>query len=175
MRSLSIFLLVSAAALPANATVLLSTAHHGQYFGSLANADTEDMVVHSWSVAELARNADESYSQGVSGATRSSEDDVDRTTLSSITNAQSVAHGGKIFMRWLGLNTPALKTPALKTPALLKPNVEDRLAVDEFSRNASDSFLQPIPEPNSWVLLIAGFMLLGAAARRRHHVRRAVA
>ncbi len=246
MFRVTLILLATTIALPANAAVVLSLPGYTQDFNTLANTGTSSTLPTGWSIAESGANANTSYaastgsssagntySFGLTGSTERALGGVASINLiprfgvqftnglarsinsleigyfgelwrvgtSGITNTLSFAYstnatslttgtytdfstlnyavapigaaglrdgnananttaiagtifgldiapGASIFLRWTGANAP---------------NDDHGLAIDNFSLTANTA----VPEPTSWAMLITGFGLIGAAARRR--------
>jgi hypothetical protein len=89
------------------------------------------------------------------GATGLRDGNLNQTAIAGTISGLSVAPGASFFLRWSGADAAGN---------------DAGLAIDNFSLNATTA----VPEPASWAMLIAGFGLVGAAARRRR-ARHAVA
>ncbi len=72
---------------------------------------------------------------------------ANRTAIDAVITGLNLAPGESIFLRWSDANIPFN---------------DHGLAIDDFELSAV-----AVPEPSTWLMLIAGFGLVGAAARRR--------
>ncbi|NJC07393.1 PEPxxWA-CTERM sorting domain-containing protein [Polymorphobacter fuscus] len=76
---------------------------------------------------------------------------ANRTAISGVITGLNIAQGDSVFLRWTGTNAAFN---------------DHGLAIDDFQLSATAA-AAVVPEPSSWAMLIAGFGMVGAAARRR--------
>lgn len=76
---------------------------------------------------------------------------ANRTSINGVIADLNIAPGASFWLRWSHDN---------------QPGTDHGLAIDDFALSATTA-TGVIPEPTTWVMLIAGFGLVGAAARRR--------
>lgn len=82
------------------------------------------------------------------GSNNSARDgNANRTAINAIISGLNIDQGQSIFLRWTGTNAAGN---------------DHGLAIDDFALNATT-----VPEVSTWAMLIAGFGMIGAAARRR--------
>lgn len=89
------------------------------------------------------------------GAAGFRDGNANSTAISGTIVGLNIERGATFFLRWAGAN---------------EPNDDHGLAIDDFRLNAAFRDPDIVPEPASWVLLIAGFGLVGAAMRHRRVV-----
>lgn len=85
------------------------------------------------------------------GAQGARDGNTGRTAIAGTISGLSLAPGASIFLRWAGANNPGN---------------DHGLGIDDFALTATTA-AGVIPEPATWGLMIAGFGLVGFAARRR--------
>jgi hypothetical protein len=99
------------------------------------------------------------FTANPTGSTGARDGNIGRTSIMGTITGLTLAQGDSILLRWSGANASGN---------------DHGLAIDDFSLTANTN---TIPEPASWAMLIAGFGLVGAAARnqRRRQRRRQLA
>lgn len=73
-------------------------------------------------------------------------------TLSAAIASLSIASGASFAFRWIDANPSG---------------ADDGLAIDNFSLGATNPVVAAVPEPTTWVMMLAGFGLIGFALRRK--------
>ena len=83
---------------------------------------------------------------------------ANQTALSSRIDGLRVLRGQSIFVRFIDFDAPGS---------------DDSLGIDNF--RVEDFTLGGVPEPSTWMMMIAGFGFVGVALRRRRKVRAVIA
>ncbi len=89
----------------------------------------------------------------VSGTTNAAVDGNSvRTQRTGAITGLTLRQGQTIGFRWIDLDDSG---------------ADDALAIDDFSMRATFATVGTVPEPSTWVMMMAGFGLVAGAARRR--------
>lgn len=107
-------------------------------------------------IGNIGSSAGSSFASGVNGGTITfTSDFLDFTDVLNLDRAQSLTAVSPLFSRHAGANNALSSFRAV--------------AGGQFSSDPlpTVNFLRPVPEPETWAMMLVGFGLIGFAARRR--------